>query len=158
MILVLIQFTGILGLIHQIDTTGSSSGSGTGSGLDLGAAYFPTRPIVKFFEGDTSEGDLYTEDSVWTVTVTQYQDDVKQSWKRISQPTSPNAREQVDRYLELMQRMMFKRDPTPTKRKERKRVSFKLQLQEPFYVRSDEEEEAMWESIQWDCKAKADLI
>ena len=152
MILVLIQFTGILGLIHQIDTTGSTSGSS----LDLGLAYYPTRPIVKFFEDGTSEGDLYTEDSVWTVRVTQYQDDVKQSWKRISQPTSPNAREQVDRYLELMQRMMFKRDPTPIKKK--KRVSFKLQFKEPFYVRSDEEDEAMWESIKWDSKAKADLI
>ena len=113
---------------------------------------------MKLFEGGTSEADLYTEDSVWTVRVTQYPDNVGQSWERISKAALPNARERVDRYVEFIRNSMHKRDPTPIKRKEKKKVSFKLTFPEPFYVRSDEEDDAMWETITWDCKARADLI
>ena len=151
--------------LHQIDINlypahgfCSSSGSGTTSSLDLAEGYFPTRPVVKFFGGGASEADLYTEDSVWTVKVTQYPDNVGQTWERVSKTALPNAREQVDRYLDFIQKSMSKREPTPIKKKEKKKVSFKLVFREPFLVRSDEEEEAMWEDVRWTCKARADLI
>ena len=95
---------------------------------------------------------------MWTVKVTQYPDNVGQTWERVSKTALPNAREQVDRYLDFIQKSMSKREPTPIKKKEKKKVSFKLVFREPFLVRSDEEEEAMWEDVRWTCKARADLI